>query len=45
MDDDAKITPRQIGVHPHTHVINMVSFGTFCGIPRSRWDTAPKPPG
>jgi hypothetical protein len=24
MDDDAKITPRQIGVHPDAHVINMV---------------------
>ena len=45
MDDDAKITPRQIGVHPHTQVINMVSFATVCSIPRSRWDTAPKPPG
>ena len=27
MDDDAKITPRQIGVHPDAHIINMVSFG------------------
>ena len=37
---NAKITPRQIGVHPDAHVINMVSSGTFCGIPRGadlRW--------